>query len=80
MTKIIVDHNPDYKVAHPVHLADMSERSYISIQVVPASAGAHIGLACAFMTGTAQASGTAATPMQHVRLPVSSAPCHRGDP
>jgi transcriptional regulator with XRE-family HTH domain len=35
-----------------VHLADMSERSYISIQVVPASVGAHAGLACAFMIGS----------------------------
>ena len=34
------------------HLADMSERSYISIQVVPASVGAHAGLACAFMIGS----------------------------
>jgi hypothetical protein len=31
------------------HLAAMSERSYISVQVVPASVGAHAGLACAFM-------------------------------
>jgi len=31
------------------HLADMSERSYISVQVVPASVGAHAGLACAFI-------------------------------
>jgi len=35
-----------------VHLADMSERSYILIQVVPASVGAHAGLACAFMIGS----------------------------
>ncbi len=35
-----------------VHLADMSERSYISVQVVPASVGAHAGLACAFMVGS----------------------------
>jgi DNA-binding XRE family transcriptional regulator len=35
-----------------VHLADMSERSNILIQVVPASAGAHAGLACAFMIGS----------------------------
>jgi DNA-binding XRE family transcriptional regulator len=34
------------------HLADMSERSYISVQVVPASVGAHAGLACAFMVGS----------------------------
>jgi DNA-binding XRE family transcriptional regulator len=34
------------------HLADMSERSYISIQVVQASVGAHAGLACAFMIGS----------------------------
>jgi DNA-binding XRE family transcriptional regulator len=34
------------------HLADMSERSYISVQVVPASVGAHAGLACAFMIGS----------------------------
>ena len=35
-----------------VHLVDMSERSYILIQVVPASVGAHAGLACAFMIGS----------------------------
>jgi transcriptional regulator with XRE-family HTH domain len=35
-----------------VHLADMSERSHISIQVVPASVGAHAGLASAFMIGS----------------------------
>jgi DNA-binding XRE family transcriptional regulator len=35
-----------------VHLADMSERSYVLIQVVPASVGAHAGLACAFMIGS----------------------------
>jgi DNA-binding XRE family transcriptional regulator len=35
-----------------VHLADMSERSYIMVQVVPASTGAHAGLACAFMIGS----------------------------
>jgi transcriptional regulator with XRE-family HTH domain len=35
-----------------VHLADLSERSHISIQVVPASGGAHAGLACAFMIGS----------------------------
>jgi DNA-binding XRE family transcriptional regulator len=34
------------------HLADMSERSYVSVQVVPASVGAHAGLACAFMVGS----------------------------
>jgi len=36
-----------------VHLADMSGRSNISVQVVPACAGAHAGLACAFMIGSA---------------------------
>lgn len=35
-----------------LHLADMSERSYISLQVVPATGGAHAGLACAFMIGS----------------------------
>jgi len=35
-----------------VHLVDMSERSYILIQVVPASVGAHAGLACAVMIGS----------------------------
>jgi len=35
-----------------VHLADMSERSYISVQVVSASVGAHAGLSCAFMIGS----------------------------
>jgi transcriptional regulator with XRE-family HTH domain len=35
-----------------VHLADMSERSCISVQIVPASVGAHAGLACAFMIGS----------------------------
>ena len=35
-----------------VHLADMAERSFISVQVVPASVGAHAGLACAFMVGS----------------------------
>jgi hypothetical protein len=35
-----------------LHLVDMSERSYISVQVVPASVGAHAGLACAFMIGS----------------------------
>jgi DNA-binding XRE family transcriptional regulator len=34
------------------HLADMSERSYISVQVIPASVGAHAGLSCAFMVGS----------------------------
>lgn len=38
-----------------LHLADMAERSYISVQVVPASAGAHAGLACAFLIGSADA-------------------------
>jgi DNA-binding XRE family transcriptional regulator len=33
-------------------LADLSERPYISIQVIPASAGAHAGLACAFLIGS----------------------------
>lgn len=36
-----------------LHLADMAERPYVSIQVVPASVGAHAGLACAFMIGSA---------------------------
>src|SRR5438270_857084 len=42
------------KVMHDqlTYLADMSERSYIMIQVVPASAGAHGGLACAFLIGS----------------------------
>jgi DNA-binding XRE family transcriptional regulator len=35
-----------------VHLADMSARSYISVQVVPAATGAHAGLAGAFMIGS----------------------------
>jgi DNA-binding XRE family transcriptional regulator len=35
-----------------LHLVDMSERSYILVQVVPASVGAHAGLACAFMIGS----------------------------
>ncbi len=34
------------------HLAGMSGRSHILIHVVPASAGAHGGLACAFMIGS----------------------------
>ncbi len=34
------------------HLADMSGRSHILIQVVSANAGAHGGLACAFMVGS----------------------------
>jgi len=33
-------------------VAEMSERSYISVQVVPASVGAHAGLASAFMIGS----------------------------
>jgi DNA-binding XRE family transcriptional regulator len=37
-----------------VHLADMAERPSISIQVVPASVGAHAGLACAFLIGSAE--------------------------
>jgi DNA-binding XRE family transcriptional regulator len=37
-----------------VHLADMSERSYVLIQVVPACVGAHAGLACAFMIGSVE--------------------------
>jgi DNA-binding XRE family transcriptional regulator len=42
------------KVTHDqlVHLADLSERPYISIQVVPASIGAHAALACAFLIGS----------------------------
>jgi transcriptional regulator with XRE-family HTH domain len=36
-----------------LHLADMAERPYVSIQVVPASVGAHAGLTCAFMIGSA---------------------------
>jgi transcriptional regulator with XRE-family HTH domain len=35
-----------------VHLADVSARPYISIQIVPASTGAHAGLACAFLIGS----------------------------
>lgn len=42
------------KVTHDqlIHLADMSEQPYISIQVVPVSIGAHAGLACAFMVAS----------------------------
>jgi transcriptional regulator with XRE-family HTH domain len=35
-----------------LHLADVAERPYVSIQVVPANVGAHAGLACAFMIGS----------------------------
>ncbi len=42
------------KVTHDqlVHLTEMSEQPFISIQVIPESAGAHAGLACAFMIGS----------------------------
>ena len=36
-----------------VQLADLAERPCISIQVIPASSGAHAGLACAFLIGSA---------------------------
>jgi hypothetical protein len=43
------------KIMHDqlVQLADLAERPCISIQVIPASAGAHAGLACAFLIGSA---------------------------
>ena len=44
-----------------VHLADMSMRSYICVQVVPASTGAHAGLGGAFMIATADDSPTSCT-------------------
>ena len=42
------------KIMHDqlVQLGEMSERPCISIQVIPASAGAHAGLACAFLIGS----------------------------
>jgi DNA-binding XRE family transcriptional regulator len=42
------------KIMHDqlVQLADLAERPCISIQVIPASAGAHAGLACAFLIGS----------------------------
>ena len=43
------------KIMHDqlVQLADLAERPCISIQVIPASSGAHAGLACAFLIGSA---------------------------